>query len=87
MTKYHIRYQEARQIFKPKTFVTQARDALEAAQSTIETLIGQSLALLQLDPNTFVAYPKEEFESQNIALAYKNKCLHDDTFVLKIQPE
>jgi hypothetical protein len=85
MNHYIIQCQEARGIFEPKTLETQANDALEAVRTALNSLISEALCLFQIDEKTFVAFPEDEFSPENIALNYKNKCLHDDTFVLKIQ--
>jgi hypothetical protein len=85
MKHYTIQCQEARGIFEPKTLQTQALNAFEAAEKALNSLIQQTLALFQIDEKTFVAFPKEEFSPDIIALDYKNKCLHDDTFVLRIE--
>jgi hypothetical protein len=85
MKHYTVQCQEARGIFEPKTLETQAPNPLEAAHTALKNLIQQALALFQIDEKTFVAFPEEEFSKETIALDYKNKCLHDDTFVLRIQ--
>lgn len=87
MIHYTIQCQEARAIFEPKTIRTQALNAIAAAQNTLEALTLHTLSLLEINTQTFVAFPAEEFKEQDITLAYKNKCLHDDTFVVKIVEE
>ena len=85
---FTLSYQEARGIFEPKTLSTQAIDTLHAAQyalqNAIQSLAQSALNLLQIDSKTFVAFPSDEFKPHDIALAYKNKCLHDDAFIVKI---
>lgn len=86
MNSYLVHCQEARGIFEPKTLETQASNAFEAAHTALSAFLTHTLSLFQVDETTFVAFPQDEFSPETIALDHKNKCLHDDTFVLQIQP-